>query len=160
MSTLTGAAARVQRALADRGLDCDIRSFPEGTRTAEDAAAAIGCSVEQIAKSLIFRLPESDEALLVVASGVNRVDEGKLERLLGQVVSKANAAFVRERTGYAIGGVPPVGHSQPARILLDQDLKTHSEIWAAAGTPNTVFRLSPDELAKLTEADYSDIRRA
>ncbi|MGM0560388.1 MAG: YbaK/EbsC family protein [Pseudomonadota bacterium] len=159
MSTLTGAAARVQQALAGQGLDCDIRSFPEGTRTAQDAAAAIGCSVDQIAKSLIFRLPESDEALLVVASGVNRVDEGKLERLLGQAVAKADAAFVRERTGYAIGGVPPVGHSQPPRILLDRDLKNHTEIWAAAGTPNAVFRLSPDVLAKLTEADYSDIRR-
>ncbi|WP_022728212.1 YbaK/EbsC family protein [Fodinicurvata sediminis] len=159
MSILARAAGRVQQALAAHGLDCDIRSFPEGTRTAQEAASAIGCSVAQIAKSLIFRLPERDEALLVVASGVNRVDEGKLEQLLGQAVAKADAAFVREKTGYAIGGVPPVGHSQQPRILLDQDLKLHSEIWAAAGTPNAVFRLTPAELAKVTETDYSDIRR-
>lgn len=159
MSILEGAAGRVQQALAAHGLDCDIRSFSEGTRTAQEAASAIGCSVAQIAKSLIFRLPEKDEALLVVASGINRVDEGKLEQLLGQAVAKADAAFVREKTGYAIGGVPPMGHSQQSRILLDQDLKLHSEIWAAAGTPNAVFRLTPAELARVTETDYSDIRR-
>lgn len=159
MTTLKAAAGRVQKVLHERGLTCDVREFPESTRTAEDAARAIGCEVGQIAKSLIFRLPETDEVLLVVASGGNRVDEKKVAWHLGREIARADAAFVRERTGYAIGGVPPVGYSQPPRTLLDRDLQAHSEIWAAAGTPNAVFRLTPEELATLTGADFLEISR-
>ncbi|MFC4352751.1 YbaK/EbsC family protein [Fodinicurvata halophila] len=160
MSTLKAAAGRVQKTLEDRGLTCDVREFPESTRTAEEAARAIGCEVGQIAKSLIFRLPETDEAVLVVASGVNRVDETKVARHLGHDITRADAAFVREKTGYSIGGVPPVGHSHPPRTLLDRDLQAYVEIWAAAGTSNAVFRLTPQELATLTGAEFTEICRA
>jgi prolyl-tRNA editing enzyme YbaK/EbsC (Cys-tRNA(Pro) deacylase) len=114
------------------------REFPEGTRTAADAAAAIGCDVGAICKSLVFRV--DDEPLLVIASGANRVDEARF----GAV--KADAAFVREHTGYAIGGVPPYGHARPLRTIVDEDLLRFETVWAAAGTPSSVFPLAPEEL--------------
>jgi prolyl-tRNA editing enzyme YbaK/EbsC (Cys-tRNA(Pro) deacylase) len=147
---LPPSAERVSRALAARGLTAEIRLFDAGTRTAADAAAAIGCSVAQIAKSLVFRATPSDRAILVMASGVNRVDEAALAALLGEGIAKADAAFVRERTGFAIGGVAPVGHREPPVIFIDQTLLSYPEIWAAAGTPNAVFRLTPAELVELT----------
>ena len=147
---LPPSAERVRDALAARGLKAEIRLFDAGTRTAADAAAAIGCSVAQIAKSLVFRASPSDRAILVMASGVNRVDEAALAALLGESIAKADAAFVRERTGFAIGGVAPVGHREPPVIFIDQTLLSYPEIWAAAGTPNAVFRLTPAELVELT----------
>jgi prolyl-tRNA editing enzyme YbaK/EbsC (Cys-tRNA(Pro) deacylase) len=116
-----------------------VREFPEGTRTAADAAAAIGCEVAQIVKSLVFR--RGDDAVLVLCSGANTVDEASL------AVAKADAAFVREVTGFAIGGVPPYGwRTAPAETLVDEDLLAHEVVWAAAGTPRSVFPLSPAEL--------------
>jgi prolyl-tRNA editing enzyme YbaK/EbsC (Cys-tRNA(Pro) deacylase) len=147
---LPPSAERVRDALAARGLVAEIRLFDAGTRTAADAAAAIGCSVAQIAKSLVFRASPSDRAILVMASGVNRVDEAALAALLGESIAKADAAFVRERTGFAIGGVAPVGHREPPVIFIDQTLLAYPEIWAAAGTPHAVFRLTPAELVELT----------
>jgi len=147
---LPPSAERVRDALAARGLKAEIRLFDAGTRTAADAAAAIGCSVAQIAKSLVFRASPSDRAILVMASGVNRVDEAALAALLGEGIAKADAAFVRERTGFAIGGVAPVGHREPPVIFIDQTLLSYPEIWAAAGTPNAVFRLTPAQLVELT----------
>jgi len=147
---LPPSAERVRGALAARGLKAEIRLFDAGTRTAADAASAIGCSVAQIAKSLVFRASPSDRAILVMASGVNRVDEAALAALLGEAIAKADAAFVRERTGFAIGGVAPVGHREPPVIFIDQALLSYPEIWAAAGTPNAVFRLTPAELVELT----------
>lgn len=123
----------------------NAREFPEGTRTAADAAAAIGCEVAQIVKSLVFR--RGDEAVLVLCSGANTVDEAALD------VTKADAVFVREVTGFAIGGVPPYGwRSAPAETILDEDLLAHDVVWAAAGTPRAVFPLSPEELRQRTEA--------
>lgn len=133
-----------------------VSTFPEGTRTAVDAAAAIGCEVAQIVKSLVFRL-ESGAPLLVVASGSNRVDERKLEGLVGEPVGKADAAFVREATGFAIGGVPPAGHPAPVTTLVDEDLLAHEEVWAAAGTPRTVFPLTPAELVAMTSGRVADV---
>ena len=133
-----------------------VSTFPEGTRTASDAAAAIGCDVGQIVKSLVFRRA-SGAALLVVASGSNRVDEGKLETLIGEQVGKADAAFVREATGFAIGGVPPAGHPEPVDTLVDEDLLGYAEVWAAAGTPRTVFPLTPDELVAMTGGRLADV---
>ena len=133
-----------------------VSTFPDGTRTAADAAAAIGCSVGQIVKSLVFRRA-SGAPLLVVASGSNRVDEGKLEALAGEPVGKADAAFVRSATGFAIGGVPPAGHPSPVATIVDEDLLAHEEIWAAAGTPRTVFPLSPDELVSMTGGRVADV---
>lgn len=147
---LPPSAERVRDALAARGLEAEIRLFDAGTRTAADAAAAIGCSVAQIAKSLVFRASPSDRAILVMASGVNRVDEAALAALLGESIAKADAAFVRERTGFAIGGVAPVGHAAPVRTLVERSLAAHAELWAAAGHPHTVFRLSYAELARIT----------
>ncbi|HEY7618164.1 MAG TPA: YbaK/EbsC family protein [Solirubrobacteraceae bacterium] len=120
------------------------REFPAGTRTAADAAAAIGCEVGAICKSLVFRV--GDEPLLVIASGANRVDE---ERFGAQ---KADAAFVREQTGFAIGGVPPYGHARPLRTILDEDLLGYETVWAAAGTPSSVFPIVPADLVRLAGA--------
>jgi prolyl-tRNA editing enzyme YbaK/EbsC (Cys-tRNA(Pro) deacylase) len=123
---------------------------PHSTRTAAEAAVAVGCDVAQIVKSLIFRAVHSDRPILVIASGANRVNENAVGGLIGEPLGKANADFVREHTGFAIGGVPPVGHVSPIETLIDEDLLQHAEIWAAAGTPNTLFRLSPADLVRLT----------
>jgi prolyl-tRNA editing enzyme YbaK/EbsC (Cys-tRNA(Pro) deacylase) len=120
------------------------------TRSAQDAARAVGCKVGQIAKSLVFKGATSRQAVLVITSGSNRVDEKKLSDRIGEPVLKADADFVRQQTGFAIGGVPPVGHAQPIAVFIDEDLLTYSEIWAAAGTPQAVFRLTPQELQKIT----------
>lgn len=133
-----------------------VSTFPDGTRTAADAAAAIGCDVAQIAKSLVFRRA-GGAPLLVVASGVNRVDEAKVAALVGEPIGKADAAFVRGATGFAIGGVPPAGHAQPIETLVDEDLLGHDEIWAAAGTPRTVFPLTPSELLAMTGGRVADV---
>jgi prolyl-tRNA editing enzyme YbaK/EbsC (Cys-tRNA(Pro) deacylase) len=132
------AVDRVVAALARAGVDPEIREFPEGTRTAPEAAAAVGCEVGQICKSLVFRV--GDDPLLVVASGANRVDEARFG------ASKADAAFVREATGFAIGGIPPVGHAQPIDTVIDEDLLRYDVVWAAAGTPRAVFAIAPDAL--------------
>ncbi len=127
-----------------------VLEFDAGTRTAADAAAAIGCSVAEIAKSLLFRAKETGRPVLVVASGVNRVDEKKVAALIGEKIARADADLVRENTGFAIGGVPPVGHAKTPITLIDEDLMQFETIWAAAGTPNAVFRLTPRELVGLT----------
>jgi prolyl-tRNA editing enzyme YbaK/EbsC (Cys-tRNA(Pro) deacylase) len=147
---LPPSALRVQQALRERGHAGDIVLFNETTRTAKDAASAIGCGVAQIAKSIVFRTEPSDRAVLVIASGVNRVDPAKLAAALGEGVGKADADLVRARTGFAIGGVPPLAHAGPILTFIDEDLLTLPEIWAAAGTPNAVFRLTPAELVQLT----------
>ena len=133
-----------------------VREFPEGTRTAIDAAAAIGCDVAQIVKSLVFRRA-GGTPLLVLASGTNRVDETKVEALVGEPVGKADAAFVREATGFAIGGVPPAGHPAPLETIVDEDLLAFEELWAAAGTPRSVFALSPDELVAMSGGRPGDV---
>ena len=133
-----------------------VSTFPEGTRTAQDAAAAIGVEVAQIVKSLVFRR-ESGSALLIVASGINRVDEGKVAKLVGEPIGKADAAFVRAETGFAIGGVPPAGHAKPIETLVDEDLLRLGEVWAAAGTPRTVFPLTPAELVEMTGGRVADV---
>ena len=141
---------RVRQALAARGHGLEVREFGATTRTAADAAAAIGCAVAQIAKSLLFRAVPSDRPVLVIASGANRVNEATVAAALGEPIVKADAAFVRARTGFAIGGVAPVGHAETPVTFIDADLLLLSEIWAAAGTPHAVFRLTPDELVRLT----------
>ena len=140
-------ALKVQAALGNK---FEVLEFDATTRTAADAAAAIGCTVAEIAKSLIFRGLGSNRPVLVVASGVNRVDEAKVADAVGEKIARADADFVREATGFAIGGVPPVGHDNPPIVLIDQSLMTFAEIWAAAGTPNAVFRLTPSDLVHLT----------
>ena len=143
-------ADRVRAALIGLGLQVEIRTFSESTRTSVEAAAAIGCSTGQIAKSLVFRAVGSGRAVLVIVSGANRVDEKLLAAAVGDRIAKADAAFVRDKTGFAIGGVAPVGHSERPMICVDQDLRQYREIWAAGGTPNSVFRLTPDALIAMT----------
>lgn len=155
--SLPAAGQRVQAALEAHGLDVRIREFPTSTRTAADAAASIGCTVAQIAKSLVFRGERTGRAILVVASGANRVDEARLGAVVQEPIGRADAAFVRERTGYAIGGVPPVAHAEPPIVVIDEDLLGLEEIWAAAGTPNAVFRLTPAELVAITGGQVARI---
>lgn len=156
---LKASARRVQAALAEAGFGFDVREFPASTRTAADAAAAIGCTVGQIAKSLLFRAKASGRPVLVVASGVNRVDEKKVGSLLGEKIGRADADFVRGKTGFAIGGVPPVAHSEPPVVIVDEDLLGYDEIWAAAGTPNAVFRLTPQDLVAMTGGRSAAVRQ-
>lgn len=147
---LKGSVARVRDALAAFGLNAEIKLFDASTRTSADAAAAIGCEVAQIAKSLVFRARSGNRPVLVIASGINRVDEKKLAAELGDGIGRADADFVRDATGFAIGGVAPVGHTGPVTIFIDSDLRQYPEIWAAAGSPNAVFRLTPAELERVT----------
>ena len=149
-ASLSPSAQRVQDALTALGLPCRVVELPASTRTAQDAAAAVGCSVGQIVKSLIFRGAQSNTPLLVVASGSNRVDEARLAELAGEPIAKADAAFVREHTGFAIGGVAPLGHLTKPTTFIDADLLQYDEIWAAAGTPNAVFALAPADLQTMT----------
>lgn len=155
--SLSPAAARVQAALAARGLTSEVRELPDSTRTADEAAAAIGCDVAQIAKSLVFR-GAGGGAHLVVASGVNRVDTGKLANLAGETIARADADFVRAETGFAIGGIPPLGHAKPIPTWIDRDLLALGTIWAAAGTPHAVFALQAGALAELTGGTVADLR--
>ncbi|CAM5387199.1 YbaK/EbsC family protein [Streptomyces avidinii] len=144
-------------ALAELGLDLTVRSFPEGTRTAADAAAAIGCELGQIVKSLVFAA--DGVPVLVLMDGASRVDVAAVGRELGaDRVTRADAAVVRETTGYAIGGVPPFGHRTRTRVLADRSLLAHDTIWAAAGTPHTVFPMAPGELVTYAGATLADVR--
>ncbi|MEX2540414.1 MAG: YbaK/EbsC family protein [Trueperaceae bacterium] len=144
-------------ALAERGLALELARFPSSTRTAADAAHSVGCQVAQIAKSLVFRTT-GGEPLLIVASGANRVDVAKVAALVGEPLEMADAAFVRDRTGFAIGGVPPVGHDRTLPTYVDRDLFAFDRIWAAAGAPDAVFLLSPGQLLEITGGTVVDVR--
>jgi prolyl-tRNA editing enzyme YbaK/EbsC (Cys-tRNA(Pro) deacylase) len=154
---LPESAARVQAHLAACGSAARVVLLPAGTRTAADAARAIGCHVAQIAKSIVFRAARSARPVLVVASGAHRVDEAAVASLVGEPIEKASADFVRESTGFAIGGVPPVAHRVPPLVLLDAHLLALPSIWAAGGTPSTVFALTPDELVRLTDGTVASV---
>ncbi|PYM23222.1 MAG: hypothetical protein DMD78_12510 [Candidatus Rokuibacteriota bacterium] len=141
---------RVQDALRALGRGHEVTDLGLSARTAADAAAAVGCQVDQIAKSLVFRLRDSGRALLVITSGAHRVDEKKVAAVVGEAIERADADFVRAETGFAIGGVAPIGHAKPIVTLIDEHLLRWDAIWAAAGHPNTVFRLTPDDLVAMT----------
>jgi prolyl-tRNA editing enzyme YbaK/EbsC (Cys-tRNA(Pro) deacylase) len=150
-SELSPSAQKVQDALERAGLSLEVVELPGSTRTSAEAATAVGCTVGQIAKSLVFRGTRTDRPILVICSGTNRVDEPTLAERVGEVVAKANADFVREHTGFAIGGVPPVGHPRPILCYIDEDLLQYPEVWAAAGTPHAVFRLAPADLVRISQ---------
>ena len=150
MAELPASSRRVHEALVALGLETTIVYLDRAARTSADAAAAVGCRVDQIAKSLVFRLRESGRALLVVTSGTHRVNEARVAALVGEPLDRAAADFVRAETGFAIGGVAPVGHVKPVVTLIDEHLLTFEEIWAAAGHPNMVFRLRPADLVTMT----------
>ncbi len=155
---LPPAAQRVQDALIALGRTYVVCQLDRSTRTAAEAAEAVGCQVGQIAKTLVFRGQTTGRPLLAIACGANRVSEARLAELLGEPVGKATPDFVRQATGFAIGGVPPLGHAAPLPIYIDEDLLQFQEIWAAAGTPHTVFPLPPGDLPALTSGRVVALR--
>ncbi len=156
-SKLSDSANRVQSFLLEMGFLFEVRELPGSTRTAQEAADSIGCDVAQIAKSLVFREKESGQPVLVIASGSNRVDLAKIGSVTGLKLVKADGGYVKERVGYAIGGIPPAGHNEPLETLLDIDLMKYEVIWAAAGTPFAVFQLKPADLQPMTNGRWVDL---
>jgi prolyl-tRNA editing enzyme YbaK/EbsC (Cys-tRNA(Pro) deacylase) len=157
-TSLSSSAQKVQEAMKQLGFEYRVVELPATTRSAADAANAIGCKVEQIAKSIVFRTRNTNRPVLVIASGVNRVSEKRIGELLSEPIGKADADFVRRTTGFAIGGVPPLGHLQKMEIFIDEDLLNYDRIWAAAGTPNAVFGLLPADLVKMTGGKVTSIK--
>jgi prolyl-tRNA editing enzyme YbaK/EbsC (Cys-tRNA(Pro) deacylase) len=154
---LSPSAQKVQDALRTFGLSLQVIELPASTRTAQEAANAVGCQVGQIVKSLIFQGKQSGKPYLILVSGANRADEARLSALIGEPIGKADADFARNQTGFAIGGIPPVGHREPIETFIDQELLEHDELWAAAGTPNAVFKLLPGDLARITQGNIANI---
>ncbi len=149
---------KVQNALAAAGIPATVREMPASTRTAKEAAATIGCTVAQIAKSLVFRASRTDRAILVIASGTNRVNETLLAQLADEPIERATPEFVRVRTGFVIGGVPPIGHPSSLPTWMDRDLLQFETIWAAAGTPFAVFEITPADLQRISGATVADLK--
>ena len=155
-SAFPDAAQRIIEVLRARGMDLPVVMLPETGRTSAEAAAGLGCAVAQIAKSIIFRRLSDDVPVLVIASGANRVDEAKVAARTGPI-GKANARYVREKTGYAIGGVAPIAHATKPVTLIDADLLELESLWAAAGHPHAVFNVTPAQLVELTGAPVCDV---
>jgi prolyl-tRNA editing enzyme YbaK/EbsC (Cys-tRNA(Pro) deacylase) len=147
---LSSSAQKVQDALKALGFAQQVIELPQATRSAAAAAQAVGCEVGQIVKSLILKSKRTKRPILVAASGSNRVSEKKIAELVSEAVEMADADFVRQQTGFAIGGVPPLGHLKRLEAFVDEDLLQYGEIWAAAGNPNAVFRLTPSDLVQMT----------
>jgi prolyl-tRNA editing enzyme YbaK/EbsC (Cys-tRNA(Pro) deacylase) len=156
MKPLSPSAQRVQDALNRAGVAASIIEYDVAARTSAEAAAVLRCSVAQIAKSLVFRAA-SGAPVLVIASGANRVDEAKVTALLGESIGRADAGFVRERTGYAIGGIPPLGHASALTTLIDRELLRYDTVYAAGGTPHAMFPLSPADLVRVTGGTVVDV---
>ncbi|HEY8814403.1 MAG TPA: YbaK/EbsC family protein [Candidatus Dormibacteraeota bacterium] len=150
--------SRFETWLADYGVAIAVRQFPAGTRTAVDAAAAIGCEVGQIVKSLVF--VAGGKPVVALVSGANRLDERRLASVAGAPVAKADAGTARDATGYSIGGVPPFGHATDVPVFMDRDLLGHGVVWAAAGRPDAVFEISPQRLLELSQAEVADLKAA
>lgn len=156
---LKDSSQRIQQVLQQYGLDIQVIEFTNTTRSAQEAANTIGCQVGQIAKTLIFKSTHDEKPVCVIASGKNRVDEKKIEQLIGNAIEKADANFVLKHTGFAIGGVPPVGYILDIEPLIDHDLMSYTEIWAAAGTPFSVFNIIPENLVRITGGQIVDIKK-
>ncbi len=150
MTKLSSSAEKVQDALQDLGFNLRVIEHAESTRTAQEAADRVGVTLGQIVKSLIFRGKISGKPILVLTSGANRVNEKRIKKYSEEKIERADANYVREVTGYAIGGVPPIAHAQKMETYLDEDLLQYDLIWAAAGTPKAVFELTPADLQKMT----------
>lgn len=149
-TNLSPSAKRVQQAIQERGFHCNILELISSTRTAQEAADAAGCELRQIVKSLVFTAAQTGEPILALVSGANRVDENLLAKAVGQLVVKATGEFVREHTGFAIGGVPPLGHARHLMTFIDADLMELPLLWAAAGTPHAIFSVTPADLVDMT----------
>jgi prolyl-tRNA editing enzyme YbaK/EbsC (Cys-tRNA(Pro) deacylase) len=150
MLTLSPSAQKIQNLLWGLGYKYTVIEHAESTRTAQEAADRAGCELSQIVKSLIFRGKTSNKPVLVLTCGANRVDEKRISKYAGESIARADADFVRSVTGFAIGGVPPIGHNQPMETYLDEDFLPYPTIWAAAGTPNAIFELTIADLQKMT----------
>jgi prolyl-tRNA editing enzyme YbaK/EbsC (Cys-tRNA(Pro) deacylase) len=150
MNLLSPSAQKVQDTLLSLGINSTVIEYTESTRTAQEAADRVGCKLGQIVKSMIFRGLSSNQGVLVLTSGSNRVDEKKIENYIGETTGRADPEFVRRVTGFAIGGVPPIGHNLPLATFIDEDLLQFEKVWAAAGTPNAVFELSSTDMIKIT----------
>lgn len=158
IQNLTKSAASVQDALNEAGLTCKVLELPSSTRTANDAASNIGCDISQIVKSLIFKTKNTCQPILVLASGLNHVNEKQIESYIKEKIIKADADFVKNITGFSIGGVPPMGHKTPIdRVFIDQDLMKLDDVWAAAGTPNAVFCIKSKDLVNVTRGNIISI---
>ena len=155
---LSSKARKVQDALKSHGLSCQVIETQATTRSAMDAAQAVGCQVEQIVKSLIFKGKQTHTPILVLAGGANRVNVKSLGKLVSEPIKMADADFVREKTGFVIGGVPPLGHLHPLETFIDEDLIKYEEVWAAAGTPNALFKLAPEDLQKITNGQVISVK--
>jgi len=155
---LSTAAQKVQASLRELGYNYQVIEFEGSTRTAQEAAERAGCELGQIVKSMIFRGELSNKPILVLTSGANRVDEKVISSYVGEPITRAEPEFVRSVTGFAIGGVPPVGHSQVVESFLDEDFMSYEKVWAAAGTPNAIFELTPIDLQKMTGAKIVHIK--
>lgn len=156
---LKSSAQRIQDTLHQHQLGITVIEFKEMTRTSQEAAQAIGCEVGQIAKTLIFKGRNTGNPFCMIVSGINRVDEKKIVAMIGEPIEKPDADYVLKHTGFAIGGVPPIGYILEVSPLIDEDLMHYSEIWAAAGTPNSVFRLSPGDLLQITQGRTANIKK-
>lgn len=148
---------KVRQALLAAGHADSIAEFPEGTRTAEDAAASVGCSVAQIAKSIVFRAGE--DVVLVIASGAHRIDRSKVAAVTERAIKSADAAWVQEKTGFVVGGVPPLGHDCDPVTIIDAALLSLDPVWAAAGSPTHAFRTTTDDLVRMTRGAVADVRQ-
>ncbi|GAB1469126.1 YbaK/EbsC family protein [Chloroflexota bacterium] len=158
MSTLSPSAQKIQSLLNELGFDYTVIEHAESTRTAQEAANRAGCELGQIVKSLIFKGRDSGKPILILASGPNRVNEKRIAEYAGEPVVKPDADFVRAVTGFAIGGVPPIGHAQKMETYLDEDFLQYASIWAAAGTPNAIFELKTEDLQKMTNGKIVSIK--
>lgn len=158
MTTLSTSAQKIQDQIKSLGYDYTVVEHTESTRTAQEAADRAGCELGQIVKSLIFKGKQSGKPILVLTSGANRVDEKRISGYAGEPISRADADFVRSVTGFAIGGVPPVGHLQKMETYIDEDFLQYPTIWAAAGTPNAIFELKTEDLQKMTSGNVVQVK--
>ena len=158
MSNLSSSAQKIQDLLIELGYEYTVIEHVESTRTAQEAADRAGCLLGQIVKSLIFKGKDSHKPILVLTSGVNRVDEKRITEYAGEHIVRADADFVRAVTGFAIGGVPPIGHAQTMETYLDEDFLQYATIWAAAGTPNAIFELKTEDLQKMTGGKVARVK--
>ena len=160
MGPLSPSAQKIQDILTGLGPSFKVIEFTGSTRTAQEAADRVGCLLGQIVKSMIFKGQESNKGILVLTSGANRVDEFMVSQYANELISRADPDFVRALTGFAIGGVPPVGHARPLETYIDEDLLNFERVWAAAGTPNAVFELASSDLVRITHGKIVRVKPA
>lgn len=149
---------KVKTSLKNLNIDCEIVTFNQSTKTAYQAAKALNCDISQIVKSLVFKGKTSNKPYLILVSGINRVDEEKVSKIIGEFIEKADADFVKEKTGFTIGGVAPIGYKDIIDVYIDKDLLNFEFVWAAAGTPNSVFKIDSNTLVKVTNAKIIEIK--